>query len=245
MAHGSARTRGARATLLATRMQLIGISMSTLRPLFDNNQRWSARLCAEDPGFFERLSRQQSPEYLWIGCSDSRVPANEIIGLAPGEVFVHRNIANLVVHSDLNCLSVIQFAVDVLQVRHIMVVGHYGCGGVQAVLSGTKIGLSDNWLQHVHDVRAGHGTSIARLAPGQNKVDFVCELNVVEQVFNVCRTTIVQEAWRRGQPLQVHGWIYGLRDGLLRDIAVTVAGADEVAARRHAALDGIIQRYTG
>ena len=174
-----------------------------------------------DPEFFSKLAGQQRPEYLWIGCSDSRVPANQIIGLVPGEVFVHRNIANLVVHTDLNCLSVLQFAVDVLKVKHIMVVGHYGCGGVQAVLRNDRIGLADKWLRHVHDVKEKHEHLLAQLPDDRSKLARLCELNVIEKTANVCSTSIVQEAWSRGQTLHVHGWIYDLHDGLIRDLQIS------------------------
>jgi carbonic anhydrase len=192
--------------------------MDELERLFRQNRTWADGIRAKDPEFFLKLSRQQSPRYLWIGCSDSRVPANEIIGLLPGEVFVHRNVANVVVHTDLNCLSVIQFAVDVLKVRHIMVVGHYGCGGVRAALRCERIGLADNWLRHVQDVCHKHEGSLGLLPDEPARMDRLCELNVVEQVTNVCQTTIIQDAWARRQPVGVHGWIYGLRDGLLRDL---------------------------
>ena len=203
--------------------------MSELSELFDNNRRWAERIRRQDPEFFSKLSAQQSPSYLWIGCSDSRVPANDIVGLLPGELFVHRNIANLVVHTDLNCLSVMQFAVDILRVRHIIVCGHYGCSGVGAALRRDRIGLSDNWLRHVQDVRQKHEASVAaagELAAG----DRLCELNVIEQVANVCQTTIARDAWERGQELTIHGWIYGLRDGLLRDLHTTVAGPEQPPA---------------
>jgi carbonic anhydrase len=203
--------------------------MPELRQLFENNQRWAQRMCQRDPEFFSKLSRQQSPAYLWIGCSDSRVPANEIVGLLPGELFVHRNIANLVVHTDLNCLSVTQFAVDVLKVRHIIVCGHYGCSGVRAALRRDRIGLSDNWLRHVQDVRQKHAGRLAAETDELAAGDRLCELNVIEQVANVCQTTIVRDAWERGQELTVHGWAYGLRDGLLRDLNTTVADASEAA----------------
>jgi carbonic anhydrase len=194
--------------------------MKTLAHLFDHNRAWSEAMRLQDPEFFRKLSRQQFPEYLWIGCSDSRVPANQIVGLLPGELFVHRNIANLVVHTDLNCLSVMQFAVDILKVRHIIVCGHYGCSGVQAALRGDRIGLSDNWLRHVQDVREKHAAALA--GEGRVAADRLCELNVIEQVANVCHTTIAREAWERGQPLAVHGWVYGIQDGLLKDLDITV-----------------------
>lgn len=197
--------------------------MKNLQHLFDSNRAWSERIRRQDPEFFSKLARQQSPEYLWIGCSDSRVPANEIVDLLPGEVFVHRNVANVVTHTDLNCLSVIQFAIDVLKVKHIIVVGHYGCGGVGAVLRGDRIGLSDNWLRHVQDVRQKHETRLRTLEAALC-ADRLCELNVIEQAFNVCRTTIVRDAWERGQSLQVHGWVYGLQDGLVRDLGFAVSG---------------------
>jgi carbonic anhydrase len=189
----------------------------------------------QDPEFFRKLSRQQFPEYLWIGCSDSRVPANQIVGLLPGELFVHRNIANLVVHTDLNCLSVMQFAVDILKVRHIIVCGHYGCSGVQAALRGDRIGLSDNWLRHVQDVREKHAAALER-AGGAAAAERLCELNVVEQVANVCATTIAREAWERGQALAVHGWVYGIQDGLLKDLDVTVTDFAEARKAYDAAL---------
>jgi len=204
-------------------------AMRGLKNLIDNNRAWAARIEEEDPGFFQRLSRQQSPEYLWVGCSDSRVPANQIIGLLPGEIFVHRNVANLVVHTDLNCLSVIQFAVDVLKVKHIIVCGHYGCGGVNAVMKNMSLGLVDNWLRHVRDVKEKHEKALAALPAGQ-RVDRLCELNVIEGVFNVCQTTVVQHAWRRGQSLAIHGWVYRLTDGLIRDLGIEVAGAARVPA---------------
>ena len=202
--------------------------MATLSTLFSQNRAWAESITQEDPDFFTKLSHQQQPEYLWIGCSDSRVPANEIIGLLPGEVFVHRNIANVVVHADLNCLSVIQFAVDVLKVKHIMVVGHYGCGGVQAALRCTRVGLADNWLRHVQDVKGKHNSCLCQLPGEPEQIARLCELNVIEQAVNVCQTTIVQDAWARGQPLTVHSWIYGLKDGLLHDLEMTVSSAAEV-----------------
>src|SRR5258706_11194946 len=192
----------------------------TLDHLFKNNRSWAGRISKNDPDFFIKLSQQQAPAYLWIGCADSRVPANEIVGLSPGELFVHRNVANLVVHTDLNCLSVLQFAVDVLKVRHVIVCGHYGCSGVMAALRRDRLGLSDNWLRHLQDVRFKHDAFLDRA--GTNMSDRLCELNVIEQVANVCHTTIVRDAWERGQGLGVHGWIYGLQDGLLRDLNVTV-----------------------
>jgi len=206
-----------------------------LARLFDYNRDWAERIEQAEPGFFEKLSQLQAPEYLWIGCSDSRVPANQIVGLLPGEVFVHRNIANVVVHTDLNCLSVIQYAIDVLKVKHIMVVGHYGCGGVTAALGRQRIGLVDLWLRHVQDVHAKHLARIEALPP-EMRVDRLCELNVLEQVLNVGHTVVVQDAWRRGQELTVHGWIYGLRDGLMRDLGMTVDRSDDIEACYAAAL---------
>ena len=191
--------------------------MSDLSHLFDNNRRWAAEVTAAHPGFFQRLASQQAPEYLWIGCSDSRVPANEIVGLLPGELFVHRNVANVVVHTDLNCLSVLQYAVDVLEVRHVIVCGHYGCSGVKAALDDTKLGLIDNWLRHVQDVANVQRAALDGL-DGVARVDRLCELNVIEQARHVCETTVVQDAWARGQVLSVHAWIYGLRDGQLSDL---------------------------
>jgi carbonic anhydrase len=213
--------------------------MKLLTHLFDNNRRWAEQITRRDPEFFDKLSRQQSPEYLWIGCADSRVPANEIVDLLPGELFVHRNVANVVVHTDLNCLSVLQYAVDVLKVKHIIVCGHYGCGGVRAALRGDRVGLSDNWLRHVQDVRQKHETQLATLADETSRGDRLCELNVVEQVVNVCQTTVVQDAWLRGQALAVHGWVYGLRDGLLRDLKVSTTNIDEVMASYREALGGL------
>ena len=198
-----------------------------LESLFQNNRAWADRILAEQPDFFEQLAKQQNPKFLWIGCSDSRVPANEIVGLMPGEVFVHRNIANVVVHTDLNCLSVVQFAVDVLKVEHIMVVGHYGCGGVRAALFGDRLGLVDNWLHHIHDVRDKHADALHAIGLSNERANRLCELNVIEQVANVCQTTIVRDAWERRQELAVHGWIYGLNNGLLRDLQATVMTRDE------------------
>jgi carbonic anhydrase len=190
--------------------------------LLERNRDWAAAMVEADPGFFAGLAERQTPEYLWIGCSDSRVPANEIVGLAPGEIFVHRNVANVVVHTDLNCLSVLQYAVDVLAVQHVVVCGHYGCGGVQAALEDARHGLIDNWLRHVMDVEEKHAAEIASL-PADRRLDRLCELNVVEQVVNVCHTTVVEEAWARGQEVTVHGVVYGLHDGLLRDLGVTTS----------------------
>ena len=210
--------------------------MPLLPHLLAQNREWAEAIKRRDPDFFAKLSRQQNPEYLWIGCSDSRVPANEIIGLLPGEVFVHRNIANVVVHTDLNCLSVIQFAVDLLKVKHLMVVGHYGCGGIQTVLRCQRVGLADNWLRHVQDVREKHEACLCRLPDDTARSARLCELNVIEQVANVCSTTIVQDAWARGQELTVHGWIYGLRDGLLRDLQATASNAGQAGTAVKSAL---------
>jgi carbonic anhydrase len=201
-----------------------------LADLFENNRRWAAEVTRRDPGFFRRLARQQAPAHLWIGCSDSRVPANQICGLLPGEIFVHRNVANVVVHTDLNCLSVLHYAVTVLRVRHVIVCGHYGCGGVQAALGNDRLGLIDDWLEHVRDVAAAYQARLAAAANDGERVDRLCELNVAVQVANVCRTTIVRDAWAAGQPLAVHGWIYRLEDGLLRDLELCVTGLHEVAA---------------
>ena len=204
--------------------------MPKLPELFANNRRWAEAQRAQDPDFFKRLSDQQSPRYLWIGCSDSRVPANEIIGLPPGEVFVHRNIANVVVHSDLNCLSVLQFAIDVLGIADVIVCGHYGCSGVAAALAGERVGLADDWLMHVRDVGRQHKKLIDAQPTGKGKHDRLAEANVLSQLANVCRTTVVRDAWSRGQALTVHGWIYGVHDGLLRDLGVEVNRGDELGA---------------
>ncbi len=201
--------------------------MQSLQHLFENNKAWADRIEREAPGFFKKLSAQQAPEYLWIGCSDSRVPANQITGLDPGEVFVHRNVANVVVHSDLNALSVIQFAVDYLKVEHILVVGHYGCGGVLATLRGARVGLADNWLRHVQDVRLRHRQRLNHL-PQEELESVMCEMNVIEQVGNVALSNVMQDAWSRGQKVTVHGWIYGLDNGLVKDLGVTMSGAHEV-----------------
>ncbi len=195
--------------------------MADIQELFIQNKAWSASIRQEQPDFFETLARQQSPRYLWIGCSDSRVPANEIVGLLPGELFVHRNVANVVVHSDLNCLSVLQYAVDALKVEHIIVCGHYGCGGVQASLERRQLGLIDNWLRHVRDVHHKHALAVESVL-GPAKLDTLCELNVIEQTLNVSQTTVVQDAWARGQALQVHAWIYGIKDGLVKDLGLNV-----------------------
>ncbi|HMT17087.1 MAG TPA: carbonate dehydratase [Ottowia sp.] len=200
---------------------------SSLQHLIDANRVWATRMEREQPGFFQSLAKQQSPKYLWIGCSDSRVPANQVTGLAPGEVFVHRNVANVVVSSDLNALSVIQFAVDVLKVEHIMVVGHYGCGGVLAVLREDRVGLADNWLRHVHDVKMRHRGRLMHLCAHAQE-DALCEMNVIEQVGHIAETTVLQDAWARGQQVSVHGWCYGLKDGLVKDLGVTMSATSEV-----------------
>ena len=210
--------------------------MSSLSHLFASNRAWSERIRASDPEFFPRLSRQQRPRYLWIGCADSRVPANEIVDLAPGELFVHRNLANVVVHSDLNCLSVMQFAVEVLRVEHIIVCGHYGCSGVSVALQNPRVGLADNWLRHVQDVHAKHDARVAEMPGLPQRIDRLCELNVIEQVANVCQTSIVLDAWERGQDLTVHGWVYGLKDGLVRDLGTTVTNPGEAPDAYRAAL---------
>ena len=210
--------------------------MHDLKNLLTNNRAWAAEATRRDPDFFRRLSQQQAPEHLWIGCSDSRVPANQIVGLPPGEMFVHRNVANVVVHADLNCLSVIQFAVEVLKVRHVIVCGHYGCGGVRAALRNDRLGLIDNWLRHVQDVRGKHRAQIDALPDETRRHDRLCELNVIEQVVNVSQTTVVQEAWGRGQRLSVHGWIYGVGDGLVRDLGIGVASMADLPTHYEAAV---------
>jgi carbonic anhydrase len=209
--------------------------MPDVKHLLENNRAWSERIKAREPEFFSELAKQQKPQYLWIGCSDSRVPANQIVGLMPGEVFVHRNIANVVVHTDLNCLSVLQFAVDVIAVRHVLVVGHYGCGGVEAALQQRRLGLVDNWLRHIQDVRLKHFATLEK-TPAELQHSRLCELNVIEQVVNVCQTTIVQDAWARGQDLTVHGWVYSLEDGHVHDLNMSIAKADELPATYERAL---------
>jgi carbonic anhydrase len=204
--------------------------MRILTNLIKSNRAWAEKITAQEPDFFRKLSEQQSPEYLWIGCSDSRVPANQIVGLTPGELFVHRNVANVVVHTDLNCLSVMQYAVEVLKVKHIIVCGHYGCGGVRAAMLNSRLGLIDNWLRHIQDVAQKHADVLAKIADESERVDKLCELNIIEQVINVCQTTIVQSAWESGQKLIVHGWVYGLSDGLIRDLDIHIAAQDELAA---------------
>jgi carbonic anhydrase len=216
--------------------------VTTLQKLLDNNRQWARKMEAGKPGFFTGLLQQQAPQYLWIGCADSRVPANDLVDLAPGELFVHRNVANVVVHSDLNCLSVMQFATDVLQVRHIIVVGHSQCSGVIAALEDRRVGLADNWIRHVQDVRNRHAAWLDTVAAAQ-RVNALCELNVVEQALNVCQTTIVQDAWQRGQELVVHGWVYGLHNGLLQDLAMTVSRLDDAALAYEAALASVRSRY--
>ena len=213
--------------------------LSELEKLLQNNRDWADRIKQEDPGFFKRLSQQQSPRYLWIGCSDSRVPANQILGLDPGEVFVHRNIANVMSHGDLNALSVIQFAVDILKVEHILLVGHYGCGGVHAAMTGLRVGLADNWLRHVADVAMKHADLLGQVDTASLRHARLCELNVIEQVFNVCQTTVVQDAWARGQPLAVHGWVYSLFDGRVRELGMDVAAQDELQPAYQRALASV------
>jgi len=218
----------------------IWLPMHILSHLLERNRAWASEITGRDPDFFARLSRQQAPKYLWIGCSDSRVPANQIVGLLPGEMFVHRNVANVVIHADLNCLSTIQYAVDVLQVEHIIVCGHYGCGGVLSALRDDKLGLIDNWLRHVQDVRSKHQTLVLDLTTEPGRHDRLCELNVIEQAVNVSQTTVVREAWARGQALAVHGWIYKLTDGLLRDLGMCVTAEAELAPRYEAALAKVV-----
>jgi len=212
--------------------------MSDIRKLFENNRQWAKKTEDQNPAFFSELAKQQSPDYLWIGCSDSRVPANQIIGLLPGEVFVHRNIANIVVHSDLNCLSVIQYAVDVLKVKHIIVCGHYGCGGVTCAYHNQRFGLVDNWLRHIQDIHKKH------LSQFQNRsktlhLDLLCQLNVIEQVYNICQTTVVQDAWANNANLQIHGWIYSLQDGLLQNLGMTVRNIEEIESNYSRALEKV------
>ncbi len=219
--------------------------MSTdLNELLDSNKQWAADTEAREPGFFSRLLKQQTPQYLWIGCADSRVPANELVNLLPGELFVHRNVANVVVHSDLNCLSVMQFAVDALKVKHIIVVGHSGCGGVKAALLDIRTGLADNWLRHVQDVRNHHQDWLDSLAP-ERRVDALCELNVLEQARNACQSTVVQDAWARGQEIVVHGWVYGLHNGLLEDLSITAGSAEQVGPAFQRALSAVKLRHEG
>jgi len=215
--------------------------MGELDTLLGRNREWADRVSREDPGFFDRLSTQQTPKYLWIGCSDSRVPANQILGLDPGEVFVHRNIANVMSHGDLNALSVIQFAVDILKVEHILLVGHYGCGGVHAALTGARLGLADNWLRHVSDLAKKHVALLATIESEPLRHARMCELNAIEQALNVCETTVVQDAWARGQRLAVHGWVYSLSDGRVRELGMDVSSPDEVYATYRAALAAVTE----
>jgi len=217
--------------------------MTELSELLRNNREWADGVRREDPQFFERLSQQQAPKFLWIGCSDSRVPANQIMGLAPGEVFVHRNIANVMVHTDLNCMSVIQFAVDVLKVEHILIVGHYGCGGVLAALNGTRVGLADNWIRHVGDVAQKHAPLLEQFEPAQRS-ERLCELNAIEQAENVCLTTVVGDAWARGQSLTVHGWVYSLHDGRVRELGMDVDSPESLESAYLHALEQVQQRGT-
>jgi len=206
--------------------------VNTLEHLLENNRRWSEEVTRQEPDFFPRLAKQQSPEYLWIGCSDSRVAANTIVGLMPGEVFVHRNIANLVVHTDMNCLSVMQFAVEVLKVKHIIVTGHYGCGGVAAALDGNRHGLIDNWIRHIQDTAHLYADVLSQITDSEARIDKLSELNVIEQVINASESTVVQDAWNRGQELTIHGWIYGLKDGLLRDLDITLSNKIDMKTLR-------------
>ena len=210
--------------------------MKDLKRLLDQNKAWAEGIKASDPGFFQTLAKQQTPTFLWIGCSDSRVPANQLVGMVPGEMFVHRNVANVVVHTDFHCLSVMQYAVDVLKVDHIIVCGHHGCGGVKAAMDNLQFGLIDNWLRHVQDVMHAHQDALAKIEDESDRLDRLCELNVIEQVLNVSRTTIVQNAWQRGQELVVHGWIYGLQDGLLRDLGISIDNAAGLTAAHREAI---------
>ncbi len=213
--------------------------MQVLRHLFEKNTEWAEQIRHDNPMFFQTLTRQQSPEYLWIGCADSRVPANQIVGLLPGELFVHRNIANVVNHTDLNCLSVIQYAVDVLKVKHIIVCGHYGCGGIRAAMENKELGLIDNWLRQIQELYHRHESALDSLLDAQERVDRMCELNVIEQVYNVSRTTIVQKAWQRGQILSIHGWIYRIQDGLLHDLQVCTTCSQDIAIQYQLAINRI------
>ncbi|HTK25490.1 MAG TPA: carbonate dehydratase [Pyrinomonadaceae bacterium] len=219
--------------------------MNTLEHLIENNRRWSERITRQEPDFFSRLAEQQSPEYLWVGCSDSRVAANTIVGLMPGEVFVHRNIANLVVHTDMNCLSVMQFAVEVLRVKHIIVTGHYGCGGVAAALDRKRHGLIDNWLRHIQDTANLYADVLSQISDAETRIDKLCELNVIEQVINASETTVVQDAWDRGQELTIHGWIYGLKDGLVRDLDITLGNKTDMKTLRSRFLSSGMPASTG
>ncbi len=215
------------------------MTTSSINDLFTHNRAWADQMERERPGFFTSLVKQQTPKYMWIGCSDSRVPANQITGLEPGEVFVHRNVANIVVHSDLNALSAIQFAVEMLKVEHIMVVGHYGCGGVQAALRGARIGLADNWIRHIQDVRDRHSHILGAL-PESQRADALCDLNVIEQVVNVCVSTVMTDAWAKGQKVSVHGWAFGVHDGLLQDLQMTVGSTDSIEPLYRAAIEGVV-----
>ncbi len=218
--------------------------MSELDRLLRNNLEWAERIKREDPGFFKRLSQQQSPRYLWIGCSDSRVPANQILGLDPGEVFVHRNIANVMSHGDLNCLSVVQFAVDIMKVNHILLVGHYGCGGVHAAMTGARVGLADNWLRHVGDVAQKHTVLLDQTDTQSLRHARLCELNVIEQVFNVCQTTVLQDAWARGHKVAVHGWVYSLFDGRVRQLGMDVESTAELMPAYQRAISAVSPKST-
>lgn len=218
--------------------------MNSLPNLLNNNQAWAKKIVEGDQEYFQRLSEIQAPEYLWIGCADSRVPANQIVGLDPGELFVHRNVANLVVHTDLNCLSVLQFAIEVLKVKHVIVCGHYGCGGVSAALFHKELGLIENWLRNIQDVANIHQGRLDEIESPRLRADHLCELNVIEQVMNVCRTTIVRDAWRRGQSLTVNGWIYGLGDGLIKDLSIGINGNDEMATVYESSISQLVARQT-
>lgn len=217
-------------------------SDSQLQHLLNNNRQWAKKTQTNNPEFFAKLSMQQNPNYLWIGCSDSRVPANQIVDLMPGDLFVHRNVANVVVHTDHNCLSVMQYAIEVLKVEHVLVVGHYGCGGVRAALEDARLGLIDNWLRHVGDVKEMHQAMLNEIQPDQ-RCDALCELNVIEQVRNVCRTNVVQDAWSRGQKLTIHGWVYGLADGLLKELNTQIEQEEQLAAHYERALVDLARRY--
>ena len=213
--------------------------MPSINDLFTHNRNWAAQMERERPGFFTSLTKQQKPKFMWIGCSDSRVPANQITGLDPGEVFVHRNVANVIVHSDLNALSTVQFAVDMLKVEHIMVVGHYGCGGVLAALNNTRVGLADNWIRHIQDVRDRH-RGLLENAPPEQRGDMLVDLNVIEQVVNLCVSSVMEDAWAKGQKVSIHGWAFGVHDGLLQDLHMTVAGTDAIEPTYRAAIQGVI-----
>lgn len=216
--------------------------MSNLQHLLHNNSKWSKAIREQKPDFFPLLSKQQAPKYLWIGCSDSRVPANEIVGLMPGELFVHRNVANVVVHTDLNCLSVLQYAVDYLKVEHIIVTGHYGCGGVKEALNNSRLGLIDNWLRHVQDVKKKHHDLVEQASNAEAQHDLMCELNALEQVLNVAQTTVLQDAWERGQQIAIHAWVYGLKDGLVRDLNFCVSSNDDLEQKYTQAIEGIANK---